>query len=105
MQPRRITETGVEDKCAVITYGGREQFFPAWTEPRSRFGLRWNGIDRATKDQLVAFYKACRGRARSFTMWNHVEGRHCQVRFTSDTLRIEHINAYFFNIEAEVREV
>lgn len=101
--PNFMTETAIKEDLDSVEFGGRrKQYFAVPGGQYEAYTLRFEHIDRAEKEALVEFWKDHRGPAIQWSFFNYVTDTWSQVRFVGDSLRVEHVNAYLFDIEVQI---
>jgi len=83
---------------------GREQRFINWKTGKKRYELSWNVIDATKLAELDTFFSNQGGMAKQWLFADTRIGGTRYVRFDSDELTVEPINAQFFNVSIEVME-
>ncbi|MCP4158602.1 MAG: DUF2460 domain-containing protein [Deltaproteobacteria bacterium] len=103
--PNRITNVGIEYKTNIIEYEqGHEQRSSRWESGKKTFKLSHKMLEKdgGSYDTLLNFFNEKKGMFQKFYFVNHIDGITYEVRFNSDNLNFEHINAKFADCEVEV---
>ncbi|MGA1846762.1 DUF2460 domain-containing protein [Deferribacter abyssi] len=105
LQPNRIQTVGIQFKTTVVTFeSGYEQRSADWNKPKKTFRLIHQYLDEKSLKTLTDFFTEKKGGFQKFYFVNHIDGQTYTVRFKSDSLTVERVNAYFSNVEVEVVE-
>lgn len=107
LQPNRIVETIPEWETRIVSFsdfGGSEQRISTRTKPKHTFRLIHQYISKSELDLIINFFNEKKGAFYPFYFVNHIDNKTYTVRFKNDSLKIDHINAKFFNVELELIE-
>jgi len=104
--PSRVTTINVEYKTKIVEFeNGAEQRFALRASPLESYRLEWNLLNSTELATLTTFFKTYLGPLKTWTIDDDRVngGALTTVRFATDKLTIEKVNAYFSNVSAEVR--
>jgi len=105
LQPNRITTVDVGFQTTIVAFeSGYEQRSADWGKPKRTFKLTHKYLNETELGILVDFFIEKKGQFQKFYLVNHIDGKTYEVRFKSDRLTIERLNAYFSNVDVEVIE-
>jgi uncharacterized protein (TIGR02217 family) len=102
--PDRILTTAPEFKTTTIVFeSGHEQRSPNMSGNKPTFRIEHNLLNNTDLQTLVDFFTARKGSYESFIFYNYRDATNYTVKFKDDKLRIEHINAFFSKVRAELQ--
>jgi len=101
--PNRITNIKSTFKTNVLTFeNGVEQRSQRWRKSKKTFRLEHYFLDSVNQKTLTDFFDEQKGQSGSFSFYNYRDGQTYTVRFNSDELDVQAINAGYANISVEV---
>jgi uncharacterized protein (TIGR02217 family) len=104
--PDWINNTGLKFKTTVVDFeSGYEQRTADWHKGKHSFALGWKIMNQTEMDTLINFYNSRKGQFEAFLFNNHRDLIQYVVRFNTDAITFNHVNAYFSDVEVEVIEI
>ncbi len=103
LTPNRIVGITPEFKTTIIKFEGPyEQRLANWPNSLTGFRLYHQALTLSELQLLEDHFKDRQGAYLKFYFVNHIDGQTYEVRFKTDRLQIEPINARFFNVTTEL---